>query len=131
MKLEDYIDDILLNAQWKKDCQDKSDYDFNVITVTTRFYGRDNTSIPSINIGDKTFIKPNQYITGETESDCKQKTEKWIKDELTHLISLLINKCENKNHVHKLVNDMCNSNFLEERDNGQEIARYINILENK
>jgi hypothetical protein len=79
----------LFEAKWTNDCQDKQDYDFDVLKVCTRYYGRDYSSIPSIMLGDEVIKEPNEYLFGVSESDCKAKAEQWIDKELEKILDIL------------------------------------------
>lgn len=83
------INEIEFETEWTSDCQGKQDFDFNVLTVSTRYWP-DNTAKPAIYLGEKVLVKPEEYICGETETECKYKTEQWIKENLSKLLEKIL-----------------------------------------
>ncbi|MBO8161133.1 MAG: hypothetical protein H0Z24_05805 [Thermosipho sp. (in: Bacteria)] len=87
------IKGINFEAEWTKDCGSKENFDFSVIRVDTRYWG-DYTAKPSIYLGDKVLyeLPKEQYIEGDSEIECKYKTEQWIKEKLEKLIDIIFEK---------------------------------------
>lgn len=81
------IEGISFEAEWTNDCCGKQDLDFPVVNVSTRYWP-DYTAKPSIYLGEKVLyeLPAEIYIEGQTEAECKYKTEQWIKEKLTELI---------------------------------------------
>lgn len=75
-------------AVWTPDVAGKQDFDFPVLSVSTRYW-RDHTARPSIWIGNEPFIElpKGVYIQGESEEECKLKVEEWLKENLSKIIS--------------------------------------------
>jgi hypothetical protein len=74
-------------VKWKNDCQDKQDFDINVLQILTRYYGRDNTARPTIYLGETLVKEYDGWIQGDDEEETKRLTEEWIKTELAKIIS--------------------------------------------
>lgn len=75
---------------WKGDSS-RQNLDFPVLYVETSYWG-DFTAKPSIFLGEIEIAKlpDEEYITGETEAECKFKTEQWIKEQLSEIIKKII-----------------------------------------
>lgn len=84
MQIDNYEFD---EAEWKTDCQDKQDFDFPVLKVLTRYWGRDNTAKPTIYLGETILTEYIGYIKGKDEEETKSLTEKWIKEQVSELIN--------------------------------------------
>ena len=85
------INGIEFECAWTLDCQQKQDFDFPIINVSTRYWP-DHTAMPSIYIGDVLGgfeLKPETYITGNSETECKYNTEQWIKAEVKKILTVL------------------------------------------
>lgn len=78
-------------VEWTLDCCGKQDFDFPVAYVETRYWP-DHTAKPSIFLGNKVIaeLPDGKYITGETEKECKDNVEQWIKQELCKIIDKII-----------------------------------------
>lgn len=85
---------LVKDNNWVRDCGEKYDFDSSLIRVNTRAYS-DNTAYPSIlmNLGHD----HGEYITlaeteikGDTASDCRAKTEQWIRDNVREIVSKLV-----------------------------------------
>ena len=76
---------------WKEDCGGKQNLDFPVLYVETRYYP-DFTASPTIYLGETEIAKlpEGEYITGESEIECKYKTEQWIKENLSAIIKKIL-----------------------------------------
>lgn len=88
------IKGVEFETEWTTDCGGKQSFDFPVVEISTRYWP-DHTSMPSVCIGGAFFgieIKPDDYISGKTESECKYKTEQWIEKEVGKIISVLKNE---------------------------------------
>ena len=72
---------------WKGECEGTQDLDFPVLYVTTRYY-LDFTSTPTIYLGETVLFElpDGEYIEGDSEAECKDKTEQWIKEKLSEII---------------------------------------------
>jgi hypothetical protein len=79
------------DAIWTSDCGGKQDFDFSVLSVSTRYWA-DFTARPSIFLGDKIIVElpKGEYIKGETEIECKNNVEIWVKEKLTEIINKII-----------------------------------------
>ena len=77
-------------AEWKHDIQDKDDFDFPVLQVLTRYWGRDNTAKPAIYLGETIIKEYEGYIQGKDENETKRLAEKWIKEQLETIIDKIV-----------------------------------------
>lgn len=84
------VNNIEFEAEWSNDCSGKQDLDFNIISVSTRYWP-DYTARPSIYLGTKVIhaLPRGIYIEGNSEQDCKEKVETWIREKITEIINKL------------------------------------------
>jgi hypothetical protein len=77
-------------AFWTTDCAGKQDFDFNILSVSTRYWP-DHTARPQILLGDRVLVQlPKQeYIEGTTELECKQKVEQWVREKISIIMTQL------------------------------------------
>lgn len=85
------VDKYEFETEWEYDIQDKWDFDFNVLRVSTRYWGRDNTAKPSIMLGEEKLVTYDGYIKGKDEQETRKLAEKWIKEQLEIIIRKLTN----------------------------------------
>lgn len=80
------------HAEWKKDCQDKSDFDFPVVSVSCRYWGRDQTCRPYLMLGGKVIasLPEGEFIEGESEAECKYKVEQWVRGKIEKMFGILL-----------------------------------------
>lgn len=78
---------------WTKDCGQKWDLDFPVVSVSCRYWG-DHTCRPYLMLGDKEIasLPDGEYIEGETEAECKYKTEQWVRGRIEKMFGILLQK---------------------------------------
>lgn len=100
VNIEALVTKMLAGARWIEDCGDKQDFDFPVLSVSTRVYGRDNTAYPSIllftdgNVHDDYITLARADIEGDTLSQTKAEAEKWIRDRLFEIVPLILDNID-------------------------------------
>lgn len=86
------VNEMIENAEWSLDCHDKQNFDFNVLSVDTRYY-------PDFSAYSSIYLRLDKHGTGvnvrekqfksDSESATKQLVEDWLKTHLAELLTRL------------------------------------------
>ncbi len=99
--------DITKVAEWTPDCQGKQDLDFEILSVSTRYWPDNSAKVTFLAEGQTRRdergivecpgydpILESEFIYGSSEEDCKEKVRSWINSHVLEALEKMVNRAK-------------------------------------